>query len=297
MKNFAKSSNEEREKILQEKIENPYLSGKYFENKYRYCAVTISQFFVKNHCTTKELTGLRYRKYNVDDNYFSKINSHEKAYLLGVWYSDGYLVKEGSSGTKRVGLEVKDFEWLLDIGKELKSEAPLYKTNKENLKRLKITSTKMYDDLIKLGCLEHKTFLLNFPKNEQVPFEFLNSFILGLLDGDGSITIATPRKEKRSSEIRMTITGTKDILEGVQKYLKITHLKLDKRWTERENNNYTLQISGTARVASILKLLYKDAPAFCLKRKKEKYEKIINDSRVKLKDLTLIPANPDDNGV
>lgn len=296
MRNFSKSSAKEREKILKEKRKNPFLTGKYFEEKYHYYATVISQFFVKNHCTTKDLTGLRYRKYNVDDNYFSEINSHEKAYLLGVWYSDGYLVIEGDN-TKRIGLDVKDFDWLMDIGKELKSEAPLYKTQKENIKRLKITSTKIYDDLIKLGCFEHKTFLIDFPKKHQVPFEFLNSFILGILDGDGSITVATPRKENWAPEVQITFTGTKRLLEGIQKYLGLTNLKLFQRWPERNNNNYTLQISGIKQVSSVLKLLYKDAPAFCLKRKKEKYEKIINDSRVKSKDLMLIPANPDDNGV
>ena len=296
MKNFSKSSKEEREKILQEKIENPFLSGKYFEDKYKYYSTTISQFFIKNHCTTKDLTGLRYRKYNVDDYYFSTIDSHNKAYLLGVWYSDGYLVIEGGK-TKRIGLEVKDTDWLIDIGKELKSEAPLYKTEKENLKRLKITSPKMYDDLIKLGCLEHKTFLLDFPKNNQVPFEFLNSFILGILDGDGSIIITTPRKPTRQPDVQINITGTKQVLEGIQQYLKVPHLKLQQRWPERNNNNYYLIISGRIQVISILNLLYKDAPNFCLKRKKEIYERIINDSRIKSKDLMLIPANPNDNGV
>ena len=296
MKNFSKSSKEEREKILKEKIENPFLSGKYFEDKYKYYSTTISQFFIKNHCTTKDLTGLRYRKYNADDYYFSTIDSHNKAYLLGVWYSDGYLVIEGGK-TKRIGLEVKDTDWLIDIGKELKSEAPLYKTEKENLKRLKITSPKMYDDLIKLGCLEHKTFLLDFPKNNQVPFEFLNSFILGILDGDGSIIITTPRKPTRQPDVQINITGTKQVLEGIQQYLKVPHLKLQQRWPERNNNNYYLIISGRIQVISILNLLYKDAPNFCLKRKKEIYERIINDSRIKSKDLMLIPANPNDNGV
>lgn len=56
----------------------------------------------------------------------------------------------------------------------------------------------MYDDLIKLGCVEHKTFLIKFPTIEQVPFEFLNSFILGYQDGDGSIIIGSPRKPGRS---------------------------------------------------------------------------------------------------
>lgn len=106
------------------------------------------------------------------------------------------MVKEGN-GTKRIGLDVIDVDWLLNINKKLKNEAPLYKTNKENIKRIKITSVKLYDDLIKLGCFENKTFSLKFPNECQVPKKFINSFILGILDGDGSITICTPRNKKR----------------------------------------------------------------------------------------------------
>jgi hypothetical protein len=296
LRNFKYITEEERHKILQEKKNNPFIKTSDLSKKYNLYETTLNDFFRKNHCTTKELTGLKYRKYSVNDNYFNKIVSHEQAYLLGVWYSDGYLVKEGS-GTKRIGLDVIDADWLLDISKALSSEAPLYKTNKENLKRIKITSIKLYDDLIKLGCFENKTFILNFPNENQVPKEFINSFILGLLDGDGSITICTPRNKKRQPEVHISFTGTKEILNGIQNFLGVEHLKLYQRFPERKNNNYTLCISGIQQVSKILKLLYKNAPKCVLKRKQDKYYKIINDSRVLLKNKMLHPANPDDNGV
>lgn len=296
MRNFKDVTKYERDKILQEKKSNPFVKTSYLSKKYALYETTLNDFFKKNHCTTKELTGLRYRKYSVNDNYFNKIENHEQAYLLGVWYSDGYLVKEGN-GTKRIGLDVIDADWLLSISKKLKNEAPLYKTSKENLKRIKITSTKLYDDLIKLGCFENKTFILSFPNEDQVPKEFINSFILGILDGDGSITICTPRNKNRQTEVQITFTGTKEILSGIQKFLGVEHLKLYQRFPERKNNNYTLQISGIQQVSRILKILYKDAPECILKRKQDKYYKIINDSRVSLKDEMLHPANPDDNGV
>ena len=53
--------------------------------------------------------GLRYRKNDIDDYYFEKIDTHNKAYVLGVMYSDGYLVKEGT-GTKRIGIDCIDKE-------------------------------------------------------------------------------------------------------------------------------------------------------------------------------------------
>lgn len=299
---MKKISEEIKENIVETKRKNPFQSSLEVSQKYHVSEATIRQIWKENHCSTLELTGIRYRKYNVIDDFFEKINSHEKAYLLGVWYSDGYLVRERRSdgdirSTKRVGLDVKDIEWLTDIKNTLGSEAPLQKTSKPLLKRLKITSPKMFEDLKNKGCVENKTFLLKFPTSEQVPFDFLNSFILGILDGDGSITIATPRKERRSPEVQMTFTGTYDVITGIQKFLKVDHLKLYQRWPERNNNNYTLQISGFHTVLSILNLLYKDAPDICLKRKKEKFEKIANDSRAQSKDCVLIPANPNDNGV
>lgn len=296
MRNFKYITEKEKEEILKQKKSNPFKRTKEFSKQYNLYETTLNDFFKKEHVTTKELTGLRYRKYNVDDYFFETIDSHEKAYLLGVWYSDGYLAIEGTN-TKRIGLDVKDSDWLIEIGKVLKSEAPLYKTAKDSIKRLKITSVKLYDDLIKLGCFENKTFILKFPTETQVPNEYIYSFILGILDGDGSITISKPKQMNYSAKFYITFTGTKELLQGIQKTLNIEHLTLYQRHPERKNNNYTLQISGTQQVARILKLLYKDAPKCVLKRKQEKYFSIINDSRVLSKDKMLHPANADDNAV
>lgn len=213
---------------------------------------------------------------------------------------------------KRIGLDVKDLEWLRDIKEELEFSGEEQKTAREGMKRLKITSPQLFDDLIKLGCVYNKTFLLKFPTNDQVPFEFLNSFILGLIDGDGSIEVHSPRKPNRSPEYKISLTGTSSILSGVQTYFKLD-TALSKRWKERNNDNYTLQISGIYNVARIILLLYKDAPSFCLKRKRDKANIILSDpriqfalhktrkfpkhSRAKSQDLVLIPANPDCKGV
>lgn len=278
MRNFKTINEEERNQILEDKKNNPFISSTELAKKYNISTTALNTFLNKNNCTTKELTGLRFRKYNVNDNYFNKIDSHEKAYLLGVWYSDGYLAKEGK--TKRIGLDVKDANWLESIGNVLESESPLYKTAKNDIKRLKITSPKMYDDLIKLGCIEHKTFLLEFPSQEIVPNIFLNSFILGILDGDGSIIIATPRNNSRAPEVSISFTGTKELLQGIQEFLKKENLVLQQRFPERKNNNYTLTISGIQQVSKILKILYHNHPKCVLQRKYQKYLKIINDSRV-----------------
>lgn len=268
----------EKNQLLQEKIKNPFLKVQDIAKKYNIGLAPLKIFYQQHHATTLELTGIKYRKYNVQDDYFSVIDSHEKAYFLGVMYSDGYLIKEGQSQTKRIGLDIKDIDWLQDLSDELKSEAPLYKTDKPGIKRLKVTSTQLYDDLIKLGCYEHKTFILDFPSESQVPKKYIYSFILGLSDGDGSVTL------NGRGDYGWSLTGTKELLTGIKHALNLNN-KLYQRWPERKNNNYTLSIHGTHCVAQVLNKIYKNAPSFCLKRKYNNYLTCINDSRIRPEDL------------
>ena len=141
----------------------------------------------------------------------------------------------------------------------------------------------MYEDLVKLGCVPSKSLTVKFPTEEQVPKEFLSTFILGLIDGDGSVAIYKRKVKNRYyyTEYRVTLTKTKELLEGVQKFLGVEHLKLSQRFPERGKNNYTLTISGINNVAEALKKIYANAPDICLKRKYENYQFIMNDSRVR----------------
>lgn len=228
--------------------------------------------------------GLRYRKFDIDDYYFEQVDTHNKAYILGVMYADGYLVKEGS-GTKRIGIDSIDKEWLENIAKdmffngeiiELKGRRSGYNSTK-TMYRFKISSPKLYDDLIKLGCFEHKTNILKFPTPQQVPPQFLNSFLAGYLDGDGSLSIITePTGYKR---FRMTFTGTHELIGGIQTFFN-SKVKDQERYPERKQNNTTIQYSGVHSVYDKVTLLYKDT-TIRLPRKYQIYLEMSKDSRIK----------------
>ena len=68
---------------------------------------------------------------------------------------------------------------------------------------------------------------------------------------DGSITITHPKRMKTFS-IQISFTGTKELIQGIQKFLKVEHLTLRQRFPERNNNNYTLTISGFQQCYQIL---------------------------------------------
>lgn len=228
--------------------------------------------------------GLRYRKFDIDDYYFEKIDTHNKAYVLGAMYSDGYLVKEGS-GTKRIGIDSIDKEWLENISNdmlfngeivELKNKKTGY-NSKNKMYRFKISSPKLYDDLIKLGCFEHKTNILKFPTPQQVPTQFLNSFLAGYLDGDGSLSIITEKNGYR--RFRMTFTGTHELIDGIQLFFNSKIIDRE-RYPERKQNNTTIQYSGVHNVYNKVALLYKDTTVR-LPRKYQIYLEMSKDSRVK----------------
>ena len=231
-----------------------------------------------------KLIGLRYRKEDINDFFFEKINSHNQAYILGAMYSDGYLVIEGTK-TKRIGIDSIDNEWLQNISKEMgyTGEIVQLKGKRSNfngdkpLYRFKISSPKLYNDLINLGCFEHKTNILKFPTEDQVPKEFLNSFIAGYLDGDGSLSIIT--EQNGYVRFRMSFTGTKEIINGIQDFFN-SNITIQQRFPERNTNNYYIAYSGISNVFDKINILYKDT-TIRLPRKYEIYLKMSKDSRIK----------------
>jgi len=236
---------------------------------------------------TKELKeiGLRYRKYNINDHYFDTIDTHNKAYVLGAFYSDGYLVIEGTK-TKRIGIDSIDGDWLELIAKEMEFDGEIvrlsgcrsgYSSNTQAY-RFKISSPLLYDTLIEKGCIEHKTNNLLFPNEEQVPRKFLNSFIAGFMDGDGSLWRSDREyKGKPYYAYGLNFTGTKEMLEGIQNYFG-SNIKYRQRFPERKVNSWTITYSGFNTVFEKVRLLYRDTD-IKMPRKYEKFLKMCQDSR------------------
>lgn len=240
----------------------------------------------------------RVRRFDVNDNYFTKIDSNEKAYILGLLYADGYLTIEGS-GTKTIGIDLIDEEILREISLRLdyKGEVRHIKNYKSNSGfksvskrfRLKFSSEKIYENLINLGCTPRKSLTLTFPTEEQVPKKFIKAFILGYFDGDGSI-IKTTRKGKqykngKYESYSLSFVGTEEFLNSLKKVLNLEHLKNNKRWKERDNNHFEIRICGNNQAYRVLKELYEASPIF-LKRKHDKFKDLENIIVVRNSNIT-----------
>ncbi|MBH0159642.1 LAGLIDADG family homing endonuclease [Fictibacillus sp. 26RED30] len=222
------------------------------------------------------------RKYAVNHDYFESIDSRNKAALLGLIYSDGYITS--SYGKKIVGIKMKDsdcnriiFTQLLEA---LDSDYPIregksttgYSGSSEFI-RIEIVSEKMYDDLLGKGVLPNKSLTLKFPSSIQVPSKFLNDFIGGYFAGDGAFK---KRKVHVNHFYSISFIGTQDFLQGVKNHLETIdevfktgykHLYKD----SRTKNTWSLNYSSLDTVKSFCEIILHDCPVF----HEEKYSRYL----------------------
>lgn len=213
--------------------------------------------------------------YKFDEHYFDEITTFRQAYWLGFLYADGYILsarkradRPRESQSFGFAIAQKDNELLLQFKKDLCADNPIHYyantssqyTNSSNYGRILLTSQHTVEKLKGLGVRENKTFFLSAPPIDKA---LIPAFILGYSDGDGSIII------DKNNKYQWQLCGTKELLTFIQEFFG-TNIKLEQRWPERENNNYTLHYCGNQQVPKLLDVIYKDA-TFCLKRKYNKY--------------------------
>lgn len=193
--------------------------------------------------------------YNFDDTFFNKIDNEEKAYVLGLFYTDGNNIKN----TVRISMCDKDIIEKIKIA--MKAEQPIYEkpptgTNRQTQYELRITRKGFSDKLTALGCPPNKTFLLKFPGEDILPKDLQRHFIRGALDGDGSITNGS-----------LFFTGTISFMKGIEDVV-YDNLGFKFCWYHRypeKGEEYPIRTIGTGQVENIIKMIeymYVDAKIY-----------------------------------
>lgn len=209
------------------------------------------------------------RKYTRDSNYFSQIDSQEKAYWLGFLFADGNVSKKSSE--VRLQIHKNDISALEEFNKSICSNRPI-RINKSDIATFAVADKKIKSDLINLGCTPEKSLTIKFPN---IPQEFCKSFILGFFDGDGCIAKGKHRNGKDFSYSFSVIAPIDFIMEMV-KHLYIHDNKYYITNAHRTDKIQELKVSGNYRVFKLLEDLYENHNYFCLERKKERYLELKN---------------------
>lgn len=257
-------------------IQNDYLSGLSIEKiaKKRSLSKYLVYKIIKKAKIVRDLSESHVTK-KLNKNFFSSIDSEEKAYFLGFLYADGSI----SHNSFKLTLHPKDKEVIDQFKKSINSNHKII-LDRNFYPRFAITNKKIYEDLIKLGCGHKKSLTLKFPNENQVPPNLLNHFIRGFFDGDGSVNFTI---NKKYGYIHWLVTFTSSLDFNIVLQQKLANL-IDVKFLElklyRENDNDKIcyfQVGGTSenKIKKIYEFLY-DGSSIFLNRKKNKFEEIIN---------------------
>jgi len=213
------------------------------------------------------------------NNELQKIDTIEKAYLLGFIYADG-CITEKNKNQLHTRISIVDEELILNLHKYFpffnREEFDFSKYNKNCKKQygLRKTSKELYNDLYlngvhprKSGENKDKVYLPNLDE------ALMSHFIRGYFDGDGSISIAKNRPNLRRVEI---CSVSKNLLLQIQKHLRnLGIINKDVRSKKiAKTSKLQLHVIEWINSENILKLrdyLYKDATVY-LERKKKLFD-------------------------
>lgn len=227
----------------------------------------ITRILKKNNV---ELTN---RRFEVNHNYFEKIDTEEKAYWLGFLYADGCVRKTKTGSQLILKLSVKDEDHLNLFKKNIQSEHKItYYKNKTISKKgtpstsdsciIRINSNKIVEDLISHGCVPRKTFTIDKPNIDE---KFYKDFIRGYYDGDGNFFYSEKTKVSAVTIVCASEKFRKFLIEIISKIHDIGII-------HENSEKYFLKIVNIFGIVNFLDYVYKDSKTH-LNRKKEYYER------------------------
>ncbi len=253
-------------------------------------------------------------KYKVNHEYFDKIDSEYKAYILGFIYADGSIIQPKGNRQMNLRIAIQEEDgYILEkfakdaAGGQIKVMNPPAVQKRGWKKRtiVSIVSDRLCNKLIELGCKPNKSKVgMSFPKLDN---QYIRHFIRGFLDGDGYIGqkkvhylyVRKTEGMRRSShhqryQLRMALTSTDlKFLEDVMKHLKIK--KCYWRCVTRTQLVYTVWIDTVESFDIAVEFLYKDAKYY-LERKFNKTIKSRASGKteegLETRDTTVSPEHP-----
>ncbi len=219
-------------------------------------------------------------QYRINEEFFDQIDTPVKAQVLGLIYADGSMSKHSKSLVS-IRLAQEDEDYLVQINRVMGHDKPLYyvdrtfmvsplngKTYKcQRTVILDITRQKMYKRLQQLGVCVNKTRVdLGLP---DIPKDMVRWFVLGLFEGDGTITHSLTSTGTILSKT-FSIALSHRMGEGIRNHLDQT-LGVGKGNLHQVTGVWVLSYASTASIVAIMDWLYAVDTGLRMTRKHEKW--------------------------
>lgn len=192
-------------------------------------------------------------KLKFDEQYFSKIDTTDKAYYFGFICADGTHNKYQF----KIKIRTKDRDVLDNFKKSIRSEHNIYEYGEDVTFR--ICSKLICEQLDALGCPSNKSLILQYPNIDKI---YNKDFIRGVFDGDGCI----------SGGIWSIVSGSEKFMYKIKNIIEeevgiTAHIHATKK-NSRKNTIYCIYLSKLEDLALLYNYLYhEDCP--CLLRKRD----------------------------
>ena len=227
--------------------------------------VTIVKRIIKEHNIIYD-----YRPYNknLKHDFFSVINSAEKAWLIGFLFTDGSVRNIGNNYQIRLSIKLQDEEIINKIKSWLCIDTKTRYDKREGKEccGIEISSKQMFDDLGKHGIIPNKTYYSHGIYLDKIPEEFQRDYIRGLFDGDGGISFTGNIKEVSCDFTSYFYDTVEEFQLVIDNYInKINHNKI-----YRTESKSRCSWRGRQQTLKILSYLYDNSEVY-LKRKYDKY--------------------------
>ncbi len=209
----------------------------------------------------------KYSKPAYQEDYFHKIDTKEKAYLLGFFLGDGCVTQKGDL---IVNVALSDKEILDFAAEQIGCRVCISTTTNASRKQfphatIKISNPTLCRDLGMLfgGRTKTERHIPRIAKHLE-PY-----LVLGFFDAEGCITWGI-RKDRNRVWQKVSFTSQYNMLCTIQNILDKNDIS--SRIHRKSNENcYVLEMANPQRVLQVMQYIYADSNFVILKRKYNKY--------------------------
>jgi len=225
-----------------------------------------------------------WRKYTLDESFFDRIDTEEKAYWLGFITADGCVTR---NSYLQIGLNIRDIDHLHKFLHALKSTHPVHKREYESRlsARIDIRSDRLVNALGTLGIFPRKS--LTVKPCDAIPDSLLIPYWRGIFDGDGCLSITRPKH--RNIEVSLiSLAGSKSIIDGFSDFIVSNTDIVNPGYIGPRGKIFYVQWQSLGQTQKIARLLYHGADIF-LDRKYAMYQRLCN-MRLQVRDWSSLSA-------
>ena len=211
---------------------------------------------IKNNATLKN--------HNLKYDFFSELNTEEKAYFLGLLFTDGSI----RNNNIRLQLKKSD-EYMVKRFRDAMSSDVILQEDKRKGKEcigVEIRNPQAVKDLEKYGIIPNKTYSLDNIHIDLIPEKLRPHYIRGLIDGDGSIYF---EKVQTGNSIQPVITFTaysEDCVKSFQNFIDNEVLHIKEHNKIQKYNAYCCKWKGVCKVSKIFHYLYDNATIYLIRK-------------------------------